>query len=89
MEDERVPAPPVRMASQKGPNETGQGGGSKPLPLAPIQDEKKKKGLKIFSQGKRINICYIRLHVFVCFCFFLSKLLRLPYCSFSIKQGGV
>lgn len=54
MEDERVPAPPVRMASQKGPNETGQGGGSKPLPLAPIQDEKKKKGLKIFSQGKRM-----------------------------------
>lgn len=51
MEDERVPAPPVRMASQKGPNETGQGGGSKPLPLAPIQDEKKKKGLKIFTQG--------------------------------------
>jgi len=60
MEDsERGPAPPVRMASQKGPNETGQGGGSKPLPLAPIQDEKKKKGLKIFTQGRlNINLFY-------------------------------
>lgn len=48
---ERGPAPPVRMTSQKSPNEVGQGGGSKPLPLAPMQDEKKKKGLKIFTQG--------------------------------------
>lgn len=68
MDDERVPAPPVRMASQKGPNETGQGGGSKPLPLAPIQDEKKKKGLKIFTQGKKIktNMWIVCLFVFYC-----------------------
>ncbi|XP_066911689.1 serine/threonine-protein kinase PAK 3-like isoform X1 [Clytia hemisphaerica] len=51
MNDERGPAPPVRMASQKGPNDSGQNMGSKPLPIAPMQDEKKKKGLKIFTQG--------------------------------------
>lgn len=52
---ERGPAPPVRMASQKSPNEFGQGGGSKPLPIAPIQDEKKKKGFKIIgiTSGKK------------------------------------
>ncbi|XP_065643922.1 serine/threonine-protein kinase PAK 3 isoform X2 [Hydra vulgaris] len=49
-EDERAPAPPVRHASQKNPNEFVQAG-SKPLPIAPIQDERKKKGFnKIFTQ---------------------------------------
>ena len=48
-DEERIPVPPVRHASQKGPNEFTQGG-SKPLPIAPIQDEKKKKGFnKIFT----------------------------------------
>jgi len=54
-DDERAPAPPVRNASQKGPNDFSPAG-SKPLPIAPIhQDEKKKKGFnKIFtSQTKK------------------------------------
>ena len=56
-EIERAPLPPVRHASQKGPNEFSQGG-SKPLPIAPIQDEKKKKVFnKIFtSQGNYLGI---------------------------------
>lgn len=54
---EKGPAPPVRMASQKGPNEFGQGGGSKPLPIAPIQDEKKKKGLKILGNNVYTENC--------------------------------
>lgn len=52
-EEERVPVPPVRHSSQKGPNDYNQGA-SKPLPIAPIQDDKKKKGgfNKIFTQSK-------------------------------------
>lgn len=46
---DEIPVPPVRQASQKGPNDFPQAG-SKPLPIAPIQDEKKKKGFnKIFT----------------------------------------
>lgn len=53
-DEERGPLPPVRHASQKGPNDYPQGG-SKPLPIAPMQDEKKKKGFKkIFdTQAKK------------------------------------
>lgn len=50
-DSERGPAPPVRMTSQKTPNEFGQAGGSKPLPLAPLDEKKPKKGLKIFTGG--------------------------------------
>ncbi|XP_057302411.1 serine/threonine-protein kinase PAK 3-like [Hydractinia symbiolongicarpus] len=51
---DRVPVPPVRHASQKGPSDFSQGA-SKPLPIAPNQEEKKKKGFnKIFtSQAKK------------------------------------
>lgn len=49
MDGDDVPVPPVRQASQKSPNDFHQAG-SKPLPIAPVQDEKKKKGFnKIFT----------------------------------------
>ena len=48
--DEEGPVPPMRVASSK--NDYPQGG-SKPLPIAPMQDDsKKKKGFnKIFTSA--------------------------------------